>query len=210
MPVLDGFAATMALREREAASGLHLPVIALTANAMKGDRERCKAAGMDEYLAKPYTGEELLSLLSRWLPAERRKSAAPVTPPPALTGGVKESVAALDPSAFDKIRALSPEGGDALVRQVVAAYLKAAEREWGRFDQGLADADTSLIAAAVHALKSSSFNVGATGFAERCREIEQLAREVRMRELLARVDGLRGEWRRVDEALKAVLAELAA
>ncbi|MBS1140124.1 MAG: Response regulator [Proteobacteria bacterium] len=209
MPVLDGFAATMALRERELPSGQHLPVIALTANAMKGDRERCRAAGMDEYLAKPYTGEELLALLARWLPAERRKSAVPAIASPVAAGVEQEPVAALDPSAFDKIRALSPEGGDALVRQVIVAYLKAAEREWGRFDQGLADVDASLMAAAVHALKSSSFNVGAMTFAKRCGELEQLAREIRMRELLARVDGLRSEWQRVDEALKAVLAGLA-
>ncbi|MBS1130124.1 MAG: Response regulator [Proteobacteria bacterium] len=214
MPVLDGFAATMALREREAASGRHLPVIALTANAMKGDRERCKDAGMDEYLAKPYSGEELLTLLARWLPAERRKSAVPspavANAQPVAGASLPEPVAPLEQTAFDKIRALSPEGGDALVRQVVVAYLKAAEREWGRFDQGLADGDAALMAGAVHALKSSSFNVGAAVFAERCREVEQLAREVRMRELLARVDGLRSEWRRVDAALKAVLAEVAA
>ena len=212
MPVLDGFAATRTLRQREAASGRHLPVIALTANAMTGDRERCKEAGMDEYLAKPYSGEELLALLVHWLPAERRKSAAPAPATanahPVVSASLPEPVAPLELTAFDKIRVLSPEGGDALVRQVVVAYLKAAEREWGRFDQGLADADASAMAGAVHALKSSSFNVGAAVFAERCREVEQLAREVRMRELLARVDGLRSEWRRVDIALQAVLAEL--
>jgi CheY-like chemotaxis protein/HPt (histidine-containing phosphotransfer) domain-containing protein/anti-sigma regulatory factor (Ser/Thr protein kinase) len=208
MPVLDGFAATMALREREAASGLHLPVIALTANAMKGDRERCREAGMDEYLAKPYTGEDLLAMLSRWLPAERRKPGAVASAPPVVAPVPVQSVAALDPGAFDKIRALSPDGGDTLVRQVIDAYLKAAAREWGRFDQGLADADAAAMAAAVHALKSSSFNVGAAAFAERCREVEQLTREVRMREVLARVDGLRSEWQRVDDALRAVLAGL--
>jgi len=113
MPVLDGFAATMALREREALSGRHLPVIALTANAMKGDRERCKDAGMDEYLAKPYSGEELLTLLARWLPAERRKSAVP-TPAvanaqPVAGASLPEPVAPLEQTAFDKI--CRPRGG---------------------------------------------------------------------------------------------------
>lgn len=164
---------------------------------------------MDEYLAKPYTGEELLAMLSRWLPAERRKPATVASAPPMPAPVPSLPVAALDPGAFDKIRALSPEGGDALVQQVIAAYLKAAEREWGRFEQGVLDADAAAMAAAVHALKSSSFNVGAAVFAERCQEVEQLAREIRMREVLARADGLRSEWRRVDEALKAVLAGLA-
>jgi signal transduction histidine kinase/ActR/RegA family two-component response regulator len=73
MPVLDGYAATAALRQREAGSERHLPVIALTASAMQGDAERCMAAGMDDYLAKPYSAEALYPVLARWLPAERRQ-----------------------------------------------------------------------------------------------------------------------------------------
>jgi signal transduction histidine kinase/HPt (histidine-containing phosphotransfer) domain-containing protein/ActR/RegA family two-component response regulator len=206
MPELDGFAATAALREREAGSDRHLPVVAVTANAMKGDRERCTAAGMDDYLAKPYTGEELFSVLARWLPAERRRAApAPVQMPGSVTTAIAPP---LDPAAFDNIRALAPTGGDDLVRQVVVAYLKAAEREWARFEQGLADGDAALLANAAHALKSSSFNVGANVFASLCKEVEQLGREGRMRQLLARVDALRAEWRRVDAALQAWLGGL--
>jgi len=209
MPELDGFAATAALREREAGSDTHLPVIAVTANAMKGDRERCTAAGMDDYLAKPYTGEELLTVLARWLPAERRKaSPAPAQPPLGAATVAEPASAPLDLAAFDNIRALAPSGGDDLVRQVVVAYLKAAEREWARFEQGLADGDAALVGNAAHALKSSSFNVGANGFAALCKDIEQLGREGRMRQLLARVDALRAEWRRVDAALQALLAGL--
>jgi CheY-like chemotaxis protein/HPt (histidine-containing phosphotransfer) domain-containing protein len=212
MPELDGFAATVALREGEAGSDRHLPVIAVTANAMKGDRERCVAAGMDDYLAKPYTGEALLAVLARWLPAERRKT--PPAPAPLPVGAATPAeppvapVAPLDRAAFDNIRALAPEGGDELLRQVVLAYLKAAEREWARFDQGLADGDAALLANAAHALKSSSFNVGANAFAALCKEVEQLGREGRMRRVLALVDALRAEWRRVEAALRAALAEL--
>ncbi len=68
MPVMDGFAATAALRS----SGCHTPIIAMTANAMKGDREACLAAGMDDYLAKPVTREALAVMLARWLPADLR------------------------------------------------------------------------------------------------------------------------------------------
>jgi signal transduction histidine kinase/CheY-like chemotaxis protein/HPt (histidine-containing phosphotransfer) domain-containing protein len=208
MPILDGFAACSALREREAGSGQHLAVIALTANAMKGDRERCVAAGMDDYLAKPYTGEELLAVLARWLPAERRKS--PLGgggQSPARPENQSGDAAPLDPAALEKIHALSPDGSNVLVQQVLASYLKAAEREWARFDQGLADGDAGLLTRAAHALKSSSFNVGANGLAERCSEIEQFGRNGQMRLLLSRVDGLRAEWCRVDAALKALLAE---
>jgi signal transduction histidine kinase/CheY-like chemotaxis protein/HPt (histidine-containing phosphotransfer) domain-containing protein len=202
MPVLDGFAAVSALREREAGSERRLPVIALTANAMKGDRERCAAAGMDDYLAKPYTGEELYAVLARWLPAERRK-AQPATSASAAVEG--SDGPPLDPQALEKIRALSPEGGEALLGQVLAAYLKAAEREWASFDQGLADGDADQLARAAHALKSSSFNVGAIGLGERCSEIERLGREGKMRQLLSRMDAMRAEWKRVEAALNEVL-----
>lgn len=67
MPKIDGFEATAALRRREATGGRRVPVVALTANAMEGDRERCLAAGMDDYLGKPYTRAQLEQVLRRWL-----------------------------------------------------------------------------------------------------------------------------------------------
>ena len=68
MPVVDGFEATRAIRRRESAGGPRLPVIAMTANAMKGDRERCLEAGMDDYLSKPISVDALYALLTKYLP----------------------------------------------------------------------------------------------------------------------------------------------
>ena len=69
MPEMDGYEATRLLREREQARGQHLPVIAMTANAVQGDRERCLAAGMDDYVTKPVRSAEIATALARWLPA---------------------------------------------------------------------------------------------------------------------------------------------
>jgi PAS domain S-box-containing protein len=87
MPEMDGFAATAAIRERERArgSGAHVPIIALTANAMEGDRERCLAAGMDDYLPKPFKKAQLTSTVSRWLQHVRTRSGQRDTTVPAKT-----------------------------------------------------------------------------------------------------------------------------
>ena len=66
MPEMDGFEATAAIREREQSTGRHLPIIAMTAHAMRGDQERCLAAGMDGYIAKPIKAGELIDLVERF------------------------------------------------------------------------------------------------------------------------------------------------
>ena len=205
MPRLDGFAACETLRQREAASGRRLPVIALTANVMTGVRERCVAAGMDDYLPKPYSGTELWAVLTRWLPAAEALSRPEhQTPVP----GLGQTAGVLDPAALEQIRSLAPDAPDALVRRILEAYLEGAEGEWQCFEQGLADGDVGRLTNVAHSLKSSSFNVGAKGLAEICREIEELGRDGQLTELLTHVDPLRAEWQRVEAALRLVLAEL--
>ena len=203
MPVLDGFTACAALRHKEAESGApHLPVVALTANAMHDDRERCLAAGMDDYLAKPYRGEEILAVLERWLPRERRKPQTPV--PGTAVQGVPANHP-VDPSAFEQLRALAPSGANDLIRQLVEAYLRAGEKLWCEYEAALVAGDANAMAAACHALKSSSYNVGAVRLAGLSREIEGLCREGKPEEVPVLHQGLQSEWRAVQEVLSAML-----
>jgi CheY-like chemotaxis protein len=77
---MDGFEATHAVREAERASGNHLPIIALTAHAMKGDEERCLAAGMDGYISKPIRAAELFAVMERLAPSKLHPETEPVLP----------------------------------------------------------------------------------------------------------------------------------
>ena len=192
MPVMDGFEATRNIRRKEAAnlpydadpaSG-RLPIIALTANAMKGDRERCLEAGMDDYLAKPFSSAGLAVVLQKWIPADR----GPADMLPGVVFGLPEPVAAeqagmdvtvdgLDRSMLEKIREASPSDADGLLVRVIRRYLDDAPRQIGRMRAALASADSDALGRAAHSLKSSSATVGATQLAECCRRIEAEVRE---------------------------------
>ena len=169
MPRLDGFAATAAIRRREQAAGARrrLAIIALTANAIEGDRERCLAAGMDDYLSKPFTREQLAQVLGRWLEAARPD---PSAAPPA------EPATALDPHGLEAIRALDPSGRSGLLAKVVGRYLEDAPARLEQMRVGIQAGDAAALAKAAHTIKSASAQLGAERLAALCKELEAMAR----------------------------------
>jgi signal transduction histidine kinase/DNA-binding response OmpR family regulator len=196
MPVMDGFQATAALRQREAAGGRRLPVVALTANAMEGDRNLCLAAGMDDYLAKPYSKAQLVDVLSRWLPSAET---APVVEKP--------RVAAINPQVLDQYRELDPSGGFDLAGQIVQVYLDSAGGIFDQMKQALVAGDAEAFRGAAHSLKSSAANVGAAALATQCKTLELMGRENRLAEAEATFDSARVEFGRVQTELRTLLAD---
>ena len=204
MPVMDGFAATSEIRrhERELGRARTLPVIAITANALQGDREACLAAGMDDYLSKPFTQQQLAAVMRRWValpppgsaPApgladEMALEVAPAMPAPSLPAAARPQAApapafaapveqpdAVNRSALDNIRSLSRDSGDALVHKVVTAYMGDTPRHLHALRQALGGLDAESVRRVAHSLKSSSANIGAARLATLCRELEQLGR----------------------------------
>jgi CheY-like chemotaxis protein/HPt (histidine-containing phosphotransfer) domain-containing protein len=178
MPGMDGFEATRKLRASEE-GGRHVPIVALTANAMTEDRDRCLAAGMDDYLAKPLRPGILRDTLTRWLtgaaPAPDRVSA---TPPQAgaLTEGPTSSCETLDPQAMADIRSLDPEGGDALV-PLVDLLLEQSRSLLGSMQAAVKARDAGALAAAAHTLKGASRGVGARLLGDLSAEMERRSRE---------------------------------
>jgi signal transduction histidine kinase/DNA-binding response OmpR family regulator len=174
MPKLDGFEATRRLRARERAEGApRTPVVALTANAMQGDRDECIAAGMDDYVAKPFTSVQLLLALRRWLPdaADRPGAARSAAPPPAAGGTV------LDARALDAIRAIDAVRGGQILARVASAWLETAPAQLDALQEALARRDVGALRDAAHGLKSGSANLGARRLADLARELERLGRD---------------------------------
>jgi signal transduction histidine kinase/DNA-binding response OmpR family regulator len=177
MPVMDGFIATRKLREREAQKKKDpTRVVALTANALAGDREACLAAGMNDYLAKPFTLAQLRNIL---LPSKVSRSAA--------------NKVTLDNAAIDAVRQLDPDGSDRLLARLIALYRDDSSQLLADIDNGLKTGDAEAVARAAHTLKSSSANLGATNVAAIARQIESSARSGELEDLTGAVTKLRAQ-----------------
>ncbi|BBL75732.1 response regulator [Methylomagnum ishizawai] len=175
MPEMDGYAATMEIRRRQAEGRLPgFPVVAITANAVEGDREHCLAMGMDDYLAKPFTAEGLYRMLEKWIPP---------SPPPGREFPEESPAVArmrgdglVDAAALLRLRGMRASGGESFVRRIVALYLENSQTLLRDLERGWAAGDAEAVRFAAHNLKSTSAQVGAVQLAETCLAVENDAR----------------------------------
>jgi CheY-like chemotaxis protein/HPt (histidine-containing phosphotransfer) domain-containing protein len=161
MPEMDGYEATAALRAREGGRGARLPVVAMTAHAMKGDRERCLAAGMDDYLSKPLRPEQLDAVLERRLGAPG--AVAPASPEP------DPSQALVDEARVRVFRDDYPE----IVEQLVALFVDSTPPLLDELRTGAESGDGDAVRRAAHKLKGSCQNIGAGRMAARAARLER-------------------------------------
>ena len=166
MPGMDGFEATRLIRADEPA-GEHTPIVALTANALAGDRERCLAAGMDDYLAKPFTLKELATTLSRWLPLDLK-----------LVVGSDRNPSGNEPvdrQSLHMLQQLTGPDGNSILDQALGLYLQDSARLVAELESAIGNDDAEQVRALSHALKSSSADMGAHGLAQLCGKLEHVA-----------------------------------
>jgi CheY-like chemotaxis protein len=177
MPEMDGFEATRKIREMEKQGNLkRIPIVALTANAMQQDREECLNAGMDDHLSKPYSRLQMRETLDRWLPADAGDEPAAEKVENAQAKGTGKVVSILDRAAVDGLRALQTNDNPDLFTRIIDAYLDDTPKVLEKMKQAMAADDMFEIAKAAHTLKSSSANVGAVEFSDRCKQLEASAR----------------------------------
>jgi signal transduction histidine kinase/DNA-binding response OmpR family regulator len=211
MPIMDGYEATARIRRKEQAApgSRRTPIIALTANALEGDRERCLAAGMDDYLSKPLRQEALQETLARWLPAGR--TATPAVAPDA--GGTPRAgdapadamaSATLDRKALDALRAMERAGVPNMFEKVVALFLRTTPDQIRELRQVIGRADAGAVRTTAHSLKSTSATLGATRLAALCKDLEDKARSGNLDGAAAACESIEAEYDRVARALESL------
>jgi two-component system sensor histidine kinase/response regulator len=168
MPVLDGFATTKAIRKNEALTGYHIPVIAVTANAMKGDREKCVAAGMDDHISKPVDPEELKRIVERWLPASQQHAGASFLPVEAHEGVVSTG------TPID-IPLLRKRFDSKAAQMFVDMFITSTPETLDQIDTAIVEGDCDKVAALGHYLKGACGTIYATTTKELCSQLEKIA-----------------------------------
>ena len=212
MPVMDGYRATRLIREFPDGRGARLPIIALTANTMQGDEQKCMDAGMNAFLAKPYTLATLRAKLVRWLPhrppetpdaqPHGQHAALPLPTPSAETP-------AINPAVLDTLRELDEAGGTDLAREIFSSFLETADHGFAQVQAAVQAGDAKGLGHAAHALKSSTANVGAQALSACYRELERLGRENRIDEAQALLAQTQREHRRAVSQLNELLMDFA-
>ena len=177
MPEMDGLAATTKIREHEQAggNGQRVPIIALTADVQKGVQDQCVAAGMDGYLSKPFTQDQLQAVLLRWLDQHGEFAGSKAMEQSAGPDEQKEPL--LEQHALDNIRALQQPDKPNILGKIIKLYLKSSPGLITIVRESVKQGDGSALCEAAHGLKSSSANLGAIQLAAVCKELEDMGRD---------------------------------
>lgn len=189
MPVMDGYQATAAIRimENKEGRGKHVPIIALTANALEGDRERCFSTGMDDYISKPFNQEKILKIFARLFHGEKSFESGGESPSErgdvqqlseeSMKSREERNTPIIDQSVLNSLRDLQMEGKPDILKRVISAYLSSTTPLIVTLKEACSARDIEGTQNSAHTLKSSSANVGAIKLSELCKELEMNCRK---------------------------------
>jgi signal transduction histidine kinase/DNA-binding response OmpR family regulator len=190
MPEMDGFEATRRIRESEGGTGRRLPVIAMTANAMAGDREACLEAGMDDYIAKPFNPSDLTAVIERWT---LRTSATPSLRTPVL-----------DPACVAALTAATVNDNGAALSESVQRFVEHCSTWMHSIERSLRSGDLAELETTTRALRQAAREFGALQFASLLDEVESKAKLATHPTADVVMSTLTSEFARVREAVEAL------
>lgn len=170
MPEMDGLTATAKIRERERGTRMHLPIIAMTAHAMKGDRERCIDAGMDGYVSKPINREDLETAIADVFPEQAE-------PSPGSHSASPDVPSAANTVTWDMAKTLERLGGDeSLLQEVIEIFLDDVPKHMEGLRNAIAEKDAAAVEQAGHTLKGELGYMGISEISLKARELEESGR----------------------------------
>jgi two-component system sensor histidine kinase/response regulator len=191
MPKMDGLEATAAIRLREGGRR-HIPIIAMTANVVKGDREKCLEAGMDDYISKPVKRDILKRTLEKW--ATQTDAPVPGSEPRSLEEGLDQ---AFNDSTglFGRLLELEEEFGPEMVVTLATLFISDTEARLAAIRRCVGERDCRQLEREAHGLKGSSANLGIARMARICAELEVNAAKELWNEFEEMVEELNRIWR---------------
>jgi CheY-like chemotaxis protein len=191
MPIMDGLEATRKIRSSEKQKGGHIPIIAMTAHALKGDRERCIAAGMDQYLAKPIRGHQLTDLLAK------------ISSHDDITTEVVEPMESKTTAeVVDWNEALRTVGGNReLLTEIVEAFLEESRRLMNDMLEAADQGDMATLERSAHTLKSAARYLGANHASETALRLELMGRDRQLPHVSEGLAELRAELENLTKVL---------
>ncbi len=204
MPVMDGFEATSFIR-KQLDNNNQLPIIAMTANVSENDRTDCLNAGMDDFLSKPYSFDQLQQIILRWLQKDRINLKNTEKSEMVEITTKANDAPVLNPVLLDQIRSLDASGGHELVNKILHAFLEPADDYMHKLKDAIMNEDTDSLCRLAHTLKSSSANIGAESLSEMFKQLEAHGRAGELTQAKALQENLLQHYQQVLVEIKKTL-----
>jgi CheY-like chemotaxis protein/HPt (histidine-containing phosphotransfer) domain-containing protein len=225
MPILDGYQATQQIRAHEISLTqspqkiIQIPVIALTANALSSDREKCIASGMSDYLAKPFRKQQILEMLEKWIPhrlvSDQQQQVLQNTPAPKhaisytpatlikehqQTQPIKSP--ALDKDVINEIKAMMEDGEDDFFVELKDCFKHDFNLGMDALQEAYQQDDAETVRTTAHGMKSTSGNLGAIELSALCNQLEKMGKQQILDKVESVIEQMKSEYNRVSLALE--------
>jgi CheY-like chemotaxis protein len=192
MPEMDGLTASRKIREKEIETGAHIPIVAMTAHAMKGDKERCLAAGMDGYITKPVSRQDIEETIATVLVTEERTPISAVAPN--------------SPFSWDSTTALRQMDGDeSLLQELIQIFMEELPLHLANLNMAVETEDMETLERTAHSLKGELSCLGLTGAAQKARDLERMGRERTLQPAAELLSAFKTEMTAVTSAMRDML-----